>query len=168
MIARPQIQFTVHGTPQPKGSAKAFMPKGWTRPIITSDNKSLKAWEQTIRAELQRVMSETDGDVLTAIFLAPVSVTLIFHLPRPQSLPRRVIEPTKKPDLDKLARAAIDALNGVLFKDDAQVVAIGTRKRYAETAPRVDVIVESWAPGTCGSIAPYLTPETLFALVGEE
>jgi crossover junction endodeoxyribonuclease RusA len=140
----PAIQFSVYGTPRPKGSAKAFLPKGWTRPIITSDNKGLKAWEDTIRAALQDVMANTSGDVLTAIYDAPIAVTLRFHLPRPQSLSKKVALPTKKPDLDKLARGAIDALNGILFKDDSQVVAIGARKTYATTAPHVDILVEAW------------------------
>ena len=39
------IKFTVYGDPSPKGSARAFVPKGWTRPIITSATKGLKAWE---------------------------------------------------------------------------------------------------------------------------
>lgn len=145
MITRPHVRFVVVGTPQPKGSARAFMPKGWTRPVITSDNPSLKKWEATIRGELQRVMATTPRPVLAELFTAPVSVTLIFRVARPKSLPKRVNEAVKKPDLDKLVRGAIDAMSGVLFKDDAQVVALGARKRYAEQAAQVEIIVESWA-----------------------
>ena len=36
------------------------------------------------------------------------------------------------PDVDKLARCALDALVGVLIKDDAQVVALHLGKRYGE------------------------------------
>jgi Holliday junction resolvase RusA-like endonuclease len=142
---RPQIAFTVTGQPQPKGSARAFMPKGWTRPIITSANPNLKQWEATIKGELQRVMADTPRDVLNELYDAPVSVTLIFRVARPKSLAKRVTEATKKPDLDKLARGAIDALSGVLFRDDAQVVAINARKQYAESAAQLDIVVESWA-----------------------
>ncbi len=50
---------------------------------------------------------------------------------------------TKKPDLDKLARALKDALKGVLYHDDAQVVVLLARKVYAaETAaPCAEVTV---------------------------
>jgi Holliday junction resolvase RusA-like endonuclease len=143
-MTRPLIRFTVWGAAQSKGSARAFTPKGWTRPIITSANKNLKAWEQTIRTEVQRVMAETPAEVLTALYSGPISITLVFHVPRPKSAPRRVREPTTRPDLDKVVRGAIDPLNGVLFKDDAQIVAIGARKVFAETSPKMDVLVEAW------------------------
>jgi hypothetical protein len=35
------VSFRVLGLPQAKGSTKAFMPKGWTRPILTSTCKGL-------------------------------------------------------------------------------------------------------------------------------
>lgn len=143
-MTRPEVRFTVHGTPQPKGSARAFVPKGWTRAVVTSANPNLKNWEALVRTELQRVMTTTSPAVLAELFEAPVSVTLIFRVARPKSLPKRVVHATKKPDLDKLVRGAIDAMNGVLFRDDAQVVAIGTRKLYADVAAQLDVVVESW------------------------
>lgn len=143
MIPVPAIRFTVYGTAQPKGSAKAFLPKGWTRPVITSDNRSLKAWEQTVRDRLQRVMAETPRADLDALFDGPVLVALEFHLPRPKSLPKRVTLHTKKPDVDKLARGTVDALNGVLFHDDSQVVEVRARKVYAETCAKVEIRVET-------------------------
>jgi Holliday junction resolvase RusA-like endonuclease len=143
-MAHYEVRFTVHGTPQPKGSARAFVPKGWTRPVITSTNRNLKGWEATIRTEIQRVMSEKPRADLLAIFTAPVRVTLVFHLDRPKSAPRRVTLPITRPDLDKLTRGAIDALNGVLFKDDSQVVAIDARKCFADTGAKLEVVVESW------------------------
>lgn len=144
---RPSISFTVHGVAQPKGSTRAFVPKGWTRPIITSSNKNLKGWEQTIRAELQVVMATTDRATLAAIFESPVAVGLRFHLPRPKSKPKAKY-PTTKPDVDKLARAAIDALSGVAFKDDNQVVAVQARKVYADGAAKVEIIIDSWGERT--------------------
>jgi len=136
------VRFTVYGLAQPKGSAKAFLPKGWTRPVITSDNRSLKAWEQTVRDRLQAVMAETPRADLEALFDGPVLVALEFHLPRPKSLPKRVTLHTKKPDVDKLARSTVDALNGVLFHDDSQVVEVRARKVYAETCAKVEIRVE--------------------------
>src|SRR5690606_1838966 len=133
LLPTPMVRFTVYGQAQPKGSAKAFLPKGWTRPVVTSDNRSLKVWEQTVRGRLQRVMAETPKADLEALFDGPVLVALEFHLPRPKSLPKRVTLHTKKPDVDKLARGTIDALNGVLIADDNQVVEVRARKVYAET-----------------------------------
>lgn len=144
MTAR--ISFTVWGTAQPKGSARAFVPKGWKRPIVTSDNPSLKAWEGLVRGELQRVMAEFDTTAKAMLFDAPISVTLAFYLPRPKSAPRKVIYPTKRPDLDKCVRSTIDALSGVAFKDDTQVVAIAATKHYADGAAHVAITVEPFTP----------------------
>ena len=38
--------------------------------------------------------------------------------------------PTTKPDLDNYVKAVVDAANGVIFKDDSQVVAINARKAF--------------------------------------
>ncbi|MDE2096954.1 MAG: RusA family crossover junction endodeoxyribonuclease [Patescibacteria group bacterium] len=40
------------------------------------------------------------------------------------------IRPTGTPDLDNLFKAAQDALNGVVWLDDAQIVEVSGRKRY--------------------------------------
>lgn len=102
---------------------RAFIPKGWNRPVLTSTSSSVKTWEQTIRNVAQ--------DYATAYTTGPVRVRLRFALPRPVSLSRRVSSHTKRPDVDKLARAALDALTGVLFKDDSQVTRLTASKEYA-------------------------------------
>ncbi len=38
------VKFTVYGRPVPQGSTRSFIPKGWTRAVITTDNKKLKPW----------------------------------------------------------------------------------------------------------------------------
>lgn len=136
------IRFTVYGDAQPKGSTRAFVPKGWTRPIVTSDNPKLKSWEQTIRERLQVVMADTERELLDRLFEGPVSVGLVFHLRRPASLPKRVTAHGKKPDLDKLTRGAIDALSGVLFRDDALVTAIRAQKIYAQSCAMVEIDIQ--------------------------
>ncbi|EGF96759.1 endodeoxyribonuclease RusA family protein [Brevundimonas diminuta ATCC 11568] len=46
--------------------------------------------------------------------------------------------PTKLPDLDNVVKAVLDGCNKVAFRDDALVVSLIARKRYAEV-PGVDV-----------------------------
>lgn len=136
------LEFTVYGTAVPKGSTRAFVPKGWTRPIITSDNKSLRAWEQVVRGELQRVMAVADRELVMALFEAPIALSFVFYLPRPKSAPRRVTHPVTKPDLSKLIRATEDALSTVAFRDDARVVSITARKVFAQHAAKVEIRIE--------------------------
>ena len=128
------ITFTVYGDPSPKGSSRAFVPKGWTRPIVTSATKGLKAWEGKIAAAAG---AQANGVLLTG----PVIVTVAFFLSRPKSLKKGEIPHTKRPDLDKLVRGATDALTGIVWKDDAQAIEIRATKAYVETqdeAPRAE------------------------------
>lgn len=51
------------------------------------------------------------------------------------------IFPTTKPDIDNVEKAIFDAMNGVVWRDDVQVVDVIKQKRYS-AIPRVLVIVE--------------------------
>lgn len=63
----------------------------------------------------------------------PCSVDLEFVLRRPVSTPKRRTPPAiRKPDVDKLLRAVLDALTGVAWTDDARVIDARSRKRLAE------------------------------------
>mgnify|MGYP003339864711 FL=1 len=78
----------------------------------------------------------------------PVTMALYFRLPMPQSWSKKRKEgalkgleaPTKKPDWDNLGKAVSDALNGVIFKDDSQIVSAHVRKTYS-AVPGVDIYV---------------------------
>lgn len=149
-MKRQSISFTVHGRAYPKGSMRAFNVKGKKFPVLTSmTGKNLKTWEQTIRGELQLVMSQTPKSTLMAMFDAPIAVGIRFHMPRPKKPKKKQTKyPTTQPDVDKLARAAVDALSGIVFKDDAQVVALQVRKVYAELGAKAEIVVESWGERT--------------------
>jgi crossover junction endodeoxyribonuclease RusA len=132
------LSFTVYGVAQPQGSTKAFMPKGARYPVVTSDNPQLKGWRQLVAegasAALQGVGMNTDG---------PVSVEAHFFLPRPKSLGIKTKSHLTRPDIDKLSRALLDALTGVIWRDDSQVVTLLVSKKYAclGESPRVDITV---------------------------
>lgn len=122
------VRFRVFGVPQPKGSMKAFVPKGWTRPIVTATNAS------TARPWAALVTDAARQACPSLVFPSGVAVALAltFRLPKPQSAPkRRVTVPSRKPDIDKLARLVLDALTGIIWQDDAQVVELVARKDYA-------------------------------------
>ena len=120
-------KFTVFGKPQPQGSTKAFIPRGWKRAIITSANSKMKPWRQEISGTAVAIV---EAGAIPAPKEEAVAITLDFFLERPKSIPKRRTALTVKPDLDKLVRASLDALTGILFVDDAQVVYIRTSKAY--------------------------------------
>ena len=121
-------RFVVYGRPVPKGSMRAFTPRGWNRPILTDSNKSLRPWAQAVKlAAVEALARHTD-----ALLDGPVCLRIQFYLPCPKSAPkRRVPRPTKKPDLSKLTRCIEDALTGVLYHDDAQITRLEVTKVYA-------------------------------------
>ena len=48
--------------------------------------------------------------------------------------------PTKKPDVDNVFKILTDALSGIAYKDDKQIVAAKISKWYAEV-PRVEALI---------------------------
>lgn len=128
------ISFFVLGLPQPQGSAKAFVQNGRTH--ITSDNPKMKSWRNDVKCEAQKHFTKPELD-------APMIVTAVFCLPRPKGhygtgRNAGVVKasapdvPAVKPDVDKLARALLDALTGVAYRDDAQVTTLTVRKAYTD------------------------------------
>lgn len=127
------LTFTVYGKPEPQGSTRAFVVKG--RPIITSDNKKLKPWRQQVALTAQAVM---DGNVYLQD-AAPIGVSVAFYFDRPKSV--KAAAKTTKPDIDKLLRGILDALTGIVFADDSQVIRCAATKQFDSPA-RAEISVE--------------------------
>lgn len=72
----------------------------------------------------------------------PLKVKIHFRLRRGKTVDR--VWPIVRPDIDNYAKAIMDALEGVVYANDKQVVALILLKFYAEIgdAPQVLVIVE--------------------------
>ena len=114
---------------------RAFVPKGWTRPIITAASKRTSEWERRVRDFASAQGWQVIAD-------QPFRVRLVFALRRPKRMPKARRDMIVKPDLDKLTRAVLDALTGVVWHDDAQVVRLVAVKRYISTTdeePHVDI-----------------------------
>ena len=84
----------------------------------------------------------------TGMFSGAVEIEIHAYYEIPKSASRkRVLDmvsdrerPTKKPDGDNIAKAVCDALNGVAYKDDSQVVDLTVRKYYSKF-PHVQVFI---------------------------
>lgn len=77
----------------------------------------------------------------------PVAVYIYINhaIPASYSKKRRAdclnrLERPKKPDLDNTAKTFLDAMNGIVYKDDVQVVSLHVTKRY-DTIASVHVCV---------------------------
>ena len=136
-LGRPTA-WDVDGTPVPQGSLRPYMAGG--RPVLVYSNREpLAMWRDAVR----------DACPITEPALGPCGVHMRFRIQRPRGhyakdgsiLPRFVdAMPCTRPDIDKLARAILDALTMRVWRDDAQVVDMHATLRYADT-PGVTVLV---------------------------
>lgn len=131
------VSFFVAGVPIPQGAASAFI-HGNRAIVTTTKKKGLTAWRGDIRTEAQRHITE--------LFEGPIAVELDFIMPRPKSMAKRNRRPwnTKAPDIDKLLRASLDAMTGVVFRDDASVSQVFVRKITAAEGEQSGVRVGLW------------------------
>jgi len=123
--------FRVIGEPIPQGSIRGFA-RG-AKVSLTSDNPKLHSWRDCIGWEARKHFTE--------LLPGPIQLTAVFLLSRPKSVPKSRTYPTVKPDADKLARALFDALTGVAWVDDAQVVTHSIDKRYCAPGEQPGVTV---------------------------
>jgi Holliday junction resolvase RusA-like endonuclease len=108
--------------------------------MVHNKGNLLTAWRERIRVALiekypeQLDGTQTDGGYFKQY--VPVVLEVTFYLAKPKS--NKLKEPSnKKADLDKLVRAVNDALSGLVFYDDSQVVKILASKEWeSETHPQ--------------------------------
>lgn len=133
------ISFSVHTArdkkgrlmdPGTKGSSRGFPIKrkfGKIGVVITNDNPKNKAWAKLVADAAM----EAKGS--SALWTSAVDLALLFWVRRPAKIPAgRGTLPTVRPDIDKMARSVIDALTGVAYKDDSQIVTLTVRKEYGD------------------------------------
>ena len=134
-----QIHFQVEGDPKGKGRPRFSRFGKFTR--VYTDKQTLD-YEAVIKFFAAQAMGSTD------LLETPVSVFLYIRHAVPQSYSKKRTEaclsgseqPCKKPDIDNIAKTFLDGMNGVIFKDDTQVVDLHVKKVYS-AVPGVDVMV---------------------------
>lgn len=122
------ISFVVPGRAQPGGSKRAFVRGG--RAQVVDANAKVGAWKERVALACPRPEALLDG---------PLRLFVTVSLQRPaghfgssglNKKGRETPHPIGKPDLTKYVRAIEDALNGVLWTDDARVVEQYLAKRW--------------------------------------
>lgn len=137
------IYFVVPGQPYGKGRPRASSRGGFVRMYTPS---ATLAYE----AEIARLAEIARGD--WPVMETPMSLRVIAHHGIPCSWPKKKQQAALagdvipgKPDLDNVAKAILDALNGVIYVDDKQVIKLVAEKRYSFD-PRVEVYVHEVLP----------------------
>lgn len=135
------IQVIIPGQPQGKG-----------RPRIGKIGAHARMFTpaKTVAYESLVALCATEALRGAALLEGPVRVRMHLWCQTPKTLTKReradiatgAKRPTTKPDIDNVVKAIFDGFNGVLWRDDVQVVELTVVKAYAGSAPSVVVEVE--------------------------
>lgn len=131
----PILELAVPGTPQPKGSLKAIPaknPDGTLRIAMKNDNPKTKEWQDLVSFHATSQMRGQKP------YEGAVWLSMLFRITRPRThfmkggaLRKDLLEEhVDKPDVDKLVRCILDALTGICYVDDCQVVTVTATKLY--------------------------------------
>lgn len=134
------LSVFVAGQPAPQGSKRGFVNRHTGKVAMVESSKAVKPWRESVR---QALLEETGQPRMT--FDGAVIVELRFIMRRPVSTPKRRTPPAvKKPDLDKLVRAILDAVSSAgVWRDDSHVVQLSAMKRLAQLdeAPGCEIAI---------------------------
>lgn len=142
-----QIDFTVPGRAVPKGRARVV---GVGRKAHAYTPARTVAWEAKVRDACKAAMA-TAGQ-LRATHDTPLAVEIIAYYSRPKGKMQhaaRAVWPIVKGDIDNVAKAILDGMNGTAYVDDSQIVSLCAHRRYVSGWHPPHVRVRLWECG-CG------------------
>ena len=120
------IDFIVPAAPQ--GKARPRVERNpYTGKVHARTPDKTVAFEELIRMRCPK--SQLMGPVM-------LQIEAVFAIPKRTSQKQQgymrmgLIHPTKKPDADNIAKIVMDALNGVVYPDDKNIVGLNVQKRY--------------------------------------
>lgn len=128
------VCFTVPGKPQGKARPR------FTRSGHTYTPGSTAAYEERVKLAYKQAGAGKLSGFVSA------DICAVFAVPKSYTKARRAAAlnasfAPKKPDCDNIAKIILDALNGLAYDDDAQVVKLRVEKRYG-IADHVTVTLE--------------------------
>jgi len=135
-----QVTFKVEGNPIGKGRPK-FARRG--NYVAAYTPTKTRDYEDQIREAAIRAMGASEP------LENPVIAYLYITVPIPASYPKKRRQacllneerPMKKPDIDNIVKAFLDAMNGVIYADDSQVCSLQATKVYG-TVGMVNVLIK--------------------------
>jgi Holliday junction resolvase RusA-like endonuclease len=133
------VTYIVYGEPVGKGRPR-FARRGAFTHAYTPEKT--KTYEDEIRMMASAAMGSSeplDTPVTVAIYIR-VGIPASFSKQKRKDALEGILKPTKKPDIDNIAKCFLDGMNDIVYFDDKQVVNLHITKVYAETAA-VEVMV---------------------------
>jgi len=112
----------------PVGKARPRVVRQGNR-VMTFTPKKTTEFEGMIREQVSKYPENSrffDADV-------PLSISIVYGIPKPKSAPKKRLYPIVKPDLDNLNKSVLDALEKFAYKSDSQIVRIVAAKIYNQS-----------------------------------
>ena len=133
MFIKTMIDMTIDIKPLPQPRPR-FARRG--NFVTTYDTPKIKTYKKHIEIAVKNEMVSKNISMTER----PLIINLTFTFAPPKSYPKYKVKEimggkvqfTKNVDVDNLAKAVMDAINGVAYKDDRQVVELNVKKRYGE------------------------------------
>ena len=137
-----EVIFTVYGEPQGKARPRVVCNRFTGKTVAYTPEKT-KDYEETVKEAFREEAYNQRLNVCCPFGSKPIyiGITAAFRVPittkrNKKEIISGEILPTKKPDCDNIAKIICDALNGVAYDDDKQIVALKVTKIYS-AEPRV-------------------------------
>jgi Holliday junction resolvase RusA-like endonuclease len=141
-----ELVMWIPGKPQTAGSKTAIVKPGQKPRVIESGSDESRARKRTWRGDLKDAGDHARGEQwgLNEPTFVALDVLFVFVRSRPSEHLRAGrlsgavkdwaigLRPVKRPDALKMARAAEDALTGVLWLDDSQIVSERLEKVFGD------------------------------------
>ncbi|AIM25019.1 endodeoxyribonuclease RusA family protein [Melissococcus plutonius] len=136
-----EIKFIVPGQPVPQGRPR-FARRG--KFVQTYDPKTSVDYKKLVKevAELNKPESLLEGALSVEIQIYKQSLKSFSKLKR-DLFERKELRPITKPDIDNYAKGILDALKGVIWVDDGQVVRLVCDKFYS-VSPRAEISIKQF------------------------
>lgn len=137
------IEFFIPGKPQAKQRPKVTMVGGYAKAYTP---KQTIEYENHVKGCFIHKFSEDSNASKLYELPLKMSVTVYYSIPKTFSKVKQEkaltaeIVPTTRPDIDNIAKSICDALNGIAFKDDSQIVDLNIIKRYSRSTGAVVAI----------------------------
>lgn len=140
------LKFEVPGKVKAKQSVKFANIGGFTRKYTPADVKSYANW---VRLCFQKTYPDNLPSAFPNDVALRMKINAYFAIPQSFSKKKRDMaledgyRPTVKPDCDNISKNICDALNGIAFPDDKQIVSLEVNKYYGEVE-KVEVIIQQY------------------------
>lgn len=131
--------FKIPGPPQGKARARTGKGFGYT-PEKTVLYENLIKQEFLANCKQRWFNKEPLEVMITAFYPIPKSTTKKDRT----LIAEGKLFPTKKPDADNIAKVVCDALNGIAYADDTQIIRLVVNKRYTQMEPNVIVYIDKY------------------------